>query len=132
MKYTLKDDTPELNITPLVDIMLVLLAILMVTAPAITYEENIVLPSGSKTKTSIVKNQDLIIVINENKEIKIGQSKFNMSEFSDNIILLAQKYDKSAPVYIRADKRLRYEDVMLVLKSIKNAGFTKVALQTDA
>ena len=46
------DETPELNITPLVDIMLVLLAILMVTTPTIVYEEQILLPDGSKTKTS--------------------------------------------------------------------------------
>lgn len=44
------DEKPELNITPLVDIMLVLLAILMVTAPSITYEEKINLPQGSQKK----------------------------------------------------------------------------------
>lgn len=48
------------------------------------------------------------------------------------MILLAPKFNKSSTVYLRADKSLRYEDVMFVLKSIKNAGFTKVALQTDA
>ncbi len=47
------DDAPELNITPLVDIMLVLLAILMVTTPAMVYQEKIVLPDGSKS--SIIK-----------------------------------------------------------------------------
>jgi biopolymer transport protein ExbD len=47
------DSKPELNITPLVDVMLVLLAVLMVTTPTIIYEEKIILPSGSKTKVLI-------------------------------------------------------------------------------
>jgi len=45
------DDNPDLNITPLVDVMLVLMAILMVTAPTITYQEKIALPQGSKSVT---------------------------------------------------------------------------------
>lgn len=126
------NEAPELNITPLVDIMLVLLAILMVTAPAITYEENIVLPSGSASKITTPKREDLIVFINKDKKVRVGQSVFSLNEFPDNIILLAPKFDKSSPVYLRADKSLLYEDVMFVLKSIKNAGFAKVALQTDA
>ena len=47
------DETPDLNITPLVDIMLVLLAILMVTAPVIVYEEEISLPKGSKSSKAV-------------------------------------------------------------------------------
>lgn len=126
------DDAPELNITPLVDIMLVLLAILMVTAPAITYDEDIALPSGSQTKSTAVKSEDLVVFINKDRKVRVGQSLFNINEFADNMILLAPKFNKSSTVYLRADKSLRYEDVMFVLKSIKNAGFKKVALQTDA
>lgn len=126
------DEAPELNITPLVDIMLVLLAILMVTAPAITYDEDIALPSGSQSKSTSLKREDLVVFINKERKVRVGQSLFSLDEFPDNMILLAPKFDKSSPVYLRADKSLRYEDVMFVLKSIKNAGFTKVALQTDA
>ncbi|BCX78950.1 biopolymer transporter ExbD [Campylobacter sp. 19-13652] len=126
------DDAPELNITPLVDIMLVLLAILMVTAPAITYDEDIALPSGSQSKATAVKLEDLVVFINKERKVRVGQSLFDINEFPDNMILLAPKFNKSSTVYLRADKSLRYEDVMFVLKSIKNAGFTKVALQTDA
>ena len=65
----LGDEKPELNITPLVDIMLVLLAILMVTAPTITYEENINLPKGSAQAPSVVTMKSLIIAVNEKKDI---------------------------------------------------------------
>jgi len=54
------DDNPDLNITPLVDVMLVLMAILMITAPTITYQEQIDLPDGSKT-IKVVKPKTLTI-----------------------------------------------------------------------
>ena len=82
------DEKPELNITPLVDIMLVLLAILMVTAPSITYEEKINLPQGSQKTSSSPTLKSLIVSINANKEIFINQDKFDFLSFADN---LAQK-----------------------------------------
>ena len=125
------DETPELNITPLVDIMLVLLAILMVTTPTIIYEEQILLPEGSKAKTSSVQKKDLTVIVDATKKVRIDQNTMDLRELPDNIVLIGAKYDKNSPVYIKADKSLIYDDVMFVLKSVKNAGFTKVALQTN-
>ncbi|AQW81602.1 Tol-Pal system subunit TolR [Campylobacter pinnipediorum subsp. pinnipediorum] len=129
--FKFDDDVPELNITPLVDIMLVLLAILMVTMPTIVYQEDINLPTGSKTKSSNTLQKDLTVFINEKREIKIEQHKMSLKEFPDNILLITQKYDKNSPVYIKADKNLKYDDVMFALKTLKNSGFIKVALQTN-
>ncbi|WP_416171567.1 biopolymer transporter ExbD [Campylobacter pinnipediorum] len=129
--FKFDDDVPELNITPLVDIMLVLLAILMVTMPTIVYQEDINLPTGSKTKSSNTLQKDLTVFINEKREIKIEQHKMSLEEFPDNILLIGQKYEKNSPVYIKADKNLKYDDVMFALKTLKNSGFTKVALQTN-
>ncbi|MEE3712601.1 biopolymer transporter ExbD [Campylobacter devanensis] len=125
------DENPELNITPLVDIMLVLLAILMVTTPAIIYEEQISLPDGSKSKVLSQELKSLTVRIDSQRQVYIDQSKMSLNEFSDNLVLLSKKYDKNSPVYIKADKRLIYDDVMFVLKSMKNAGFSKVALETN-
>lgn len=125
------DETPELNITPLVDIMLVLLAILMVTTPAIIYEEQITLPDGSKTKVVSQNLKSLTVRIDAQRKVYINQTTMDLNELADNIVLISQKYDKGSPVYIKADKRLIYDDVMFVLKSMKNAGFTKVALETN-
>ncbi|WP_281950559.1 ExbD/TolR family protein [Nitrosophilus kaiyonis] len=124
------EEKPELNITPLVDVMLVLLAILMVTTPALIYEELIELPKGSKTKV-LQKSETIEIRVDKNKIIYIKKDRYNYSNFADNFILLAQKYDKNSPVYIRADKRLSYGDVMYILKTVKEAGFAKVSLVTD-
>ncbi|MBO7155381.1 MULTISPECIES: biopolymer transporter ExbD [Campylobacter] len=125
------DENPELNITPLVDIMLVLLAILMVTTPAIIYEEQISLPDGSKSKVLSQELKSLTVRIDSQRQVYIDQSKMSLNELSDNLVLLSKKYDKNSPVYIKADKRLIYDDVMFVLKSMKNAGFSKVALETN-
>lgn len=123
------NEAPELNITPLVDVMLVLLAILMVTAPTLVYEENIVLPDGSKQNT-INKLPEIEIRITKEREVFLKNDKFILDRFPDNFILFGQSYSKETPVYIKADKLLRYEDVMFVLKSVKEAGFHKVALET--
>ena len=125
------EDKPELNITPLVDIMLVLLAILMVTAPSITYEENINLPKGSAQTPNVVTLKSLIIAMNTKQEIFVNDKKYSVSNFADNLTLLKPNLKLDEPVFIRADKNLRYDDVMFVLKTVKEAGFTKVSLQTE-
>lgn len=125
------DEKPELNITPLVDIMLVLLAILMVTTPSITYEEKINLPQGSQKSTSAPSVKSLIVSINTKKEIFLNQEKYSFVSFADNLAQKKAQFNTDEPVFIRADKSLKYDDVIFVLKSIKNLGFNKVALQTE-
>ncbi|AJC87192.1 Tol-Pal system subunit TolR [Campylobacter insulaenigrae] len=125
------EDKPELNITPLVDIMLVLLAILMVTAPSMTYEEKVQLPQGSQNNSSAPNLKSLIITINAKKEIFVGKEKFDFISFADNMNSLKYQYNTNEVVFIRADKNLKYDDVMSVLKTMKHIGFYKVALQTE-
>jgi len=123
------EEKPELNITPLVDVMLVLLAILMVATPAIVYEENISLPEGSKSR-SYQKLSSLMIKVDKKRRVYFQKRSFNFRSFPDAFLLFSQKIDKKTPVYISADKSLSYGDVMFILKTIKEAGFSKVALLT--
>ena len=121
---------PDLNITPLVDIMLVLLAILMVTAPVIEFEEPINLPTGSKSQQS----QDVAkidIIITKDRIVTLNKNKVEISNFADNFLLFSKGQDQNTPIHIRADKSLKYDDIVYVLKSVKEAGFFKVALVTD-
>ena len=121
---------PDLNITPLVDIMLVLLAILMVTAPVIEFEEPINLPTGSKSQQS----QDVAkidIIITKDRSVTLNKNKVEISNFADNFLLFSKGKDQNTPIHIRADKNLKYDDIIFVLKSVKEAGFFKVALVTD-
>lgn len=121
---------PDLNITPLVDIMLVLLAILMVTAPVLEFEEPINLPQGSASKQiQAVKKVDILIT--KDKVVIVNKKRYELSNFADNFVLYAKDKNRETPIHIRADKSLIYNDIMYVLKSVKEAGFYKVALITD-
>jgi len=123
------DDSPDLNITPLVDVMLVLMAILMITAPTITFQEQIDLPQGSKT-VKVSKPKTLTIRMDKNQKIYLNKDTYALDTFADDFVNQSAKFDKNSEVYIRADEQLRYKDVMYLLKSVKAAGFEKVSLIT--
>lgn len=124
------EDKPELNITPLVDVMLVLLVILMVIAPNIIYEENIKLPQGSTSK-QLSKIPPVHIKIDKDLNIKINKDTYLFNAFMDNFLLYSSKLDKKATVLISADKSLEYGVVMSVLAAVKQAGFVEVSLATN-
>ena len=129
MKYNW-DDTPDLNITPLVDIMLVLLAIMMVIAPNLIYEEKISLPQSSRTK-ELSKIPPVHITIDKDKNLKVNKDNYELDAFIDNFSLYSKKLDLKASVLISADKSLDYGVVMSVLAAVKQAGFTEVSLATN-
>lgn len=136
------DENPELNITPLVDIMLVLLAILMVAMPALIYEETITVPKGTQSKQASQNTKDLVVRIDLNRKIYINQSIFDlpsienlkkpnfMGDLPDKLVQLNSVYRPDAKVFIKADEDLRYGDVMYVLRSLQRANYNNVALQT--
>ncbi len=124
------DEEPTLNITPLVDVMLVLIAILMLTTPVILYEESIQLPRGSKSKHS-VKENSVDIRITKNREVFLRGEKYTIMEFPDSFRVFSATVKKDTRILIKADQRLSYKDVMFVLKSVKDAKFTKISLATD-
>ncbi|OZA61446.1 MAG: biopolymer transporter ExbD, partial [Sulfurovum sp. 39-42-12] len=116
------DDDPELNITPLVDVMLVLMAILMVTAPTVTFQEELKLPDGSKSsKASDLKT--LTIRMDKNQKIYLNNDTYTLDTFADDFVNQSSKFDKQSDVFIRADENLEYKNVMYLLKSVKAAGF---------
>ena len=121
---------PDLNITPLVDIMLVLLAILMVTAPVIEFEEPINLPKGSASQ-QIQEVKKIDILITKDRKVLINKKRYELDNFADNFVLFSKNQDRKIPIHIRAERSLIYDDIMHVLKSVKEAGFFKVALITD-
>jgi len=124
------DDSPDLNITPLVDVMLVLMAILMVTAPTITFQEKIELPQGSKS-VKVTKPKTITIRMDKDKVIYLKNDTFGLDTFADDFVNISLKYDKDSDIYIRADETLKYKNIMYLLKSVKAAGFEKVSLITE-
>jgi len=124
------EEKPELNITPLVDVMLVLLVVLMVIAPNIIYEENIKLPQGS-TSEQLSKIPPVHITVDADGTIQVNKKNFLLNAFSDNFFLYAKTLDKKATVLISADKTLDYGVVMSILAAVKQAGFSEVSLATN-
>ncbi len=124
------DDEPDLNITPFVDVMLVLMAILMVTAPTMTYQEKIDLPQGTQSK-EVQKESPITIRMDAKKNIYFKKDRFTLSNFRDSFMAKSKNFNPNTTVFIRADKRLEYGDVIYLLKSVKDVGFSKVSLITE-
>ncbi|MCI0500600.1 MAG: biopolymer transporter ExbD [Epsilonproteobacteria bacterium] len=110
--------------------MLVLLAILMITAPVMEYEEQISLPKGSAIKQiSDVKNVN--ILVQKDRLIIINNDRYEFKTFTEDFSSYSQNLDKNIPIHIRADETLSYSDVVFILKTVKELGFLKVSLITD-
>jgi len=124
------DEAPDLNITPLIDVMLVLMAIFMITIPVMHYEEKINLPNGSK-QASVSDSKALTVRITKDLTIYYKESKFTLESFPDAFRLKTGDIDKEQVVFINADKEISYEHVIFLLKVVKQSGFTKVSLLTQ-
>lgn len=127
-KYKTKTTISEINVTPFVDVMLVLLIIFMVTAPLLTSGIKINLPESS----SVLKNEKkdpVTVSINSKGEIFIQKKKFTRVQLIQKLNLL-NKNNKNLKIYIKGDKKLNYGRVMELMNLINQSGFKKVALVT--
>jgi len=124
------DENPDLNITPLIDVMLVLMALFMITIPAMHYEESIDLPDGSQ-KSAVSDAKDLTVRIDKQLTIYFKDEKFTLDSFPDAFRLKTGEIDKTQVVYINADKGIAYENVIFLLKIVKQSDFSKVSLLTQ-
>ena len=118
----------EINVTPFVDVMLVLLIIFMVTAPLLTSGIKINLPESS----SVLKNEKkdpVTVSINSKGEIFIQKKKFSKDQLINKLSLL-KKNNQNLNIYIKGDKKLDYGKVMDLMNLINQSGFKKVALVT--
>jgi len=121
---------PELNITPFVDIMLVLLAILMVSVTVSTYQEKTVnLPQGSKT-TPATKKPTIKITITDKNKVFVNNEEIPLNDFLEDFNLKYGNFNKNSLIYIAADKKIKYETFMKVYSSVVKLGFTQIGLLT--
>ncbi len=127
-KYKSLKTISDINVTPFVDVMLVLLIIFMVTAPLLTSGIKINLPESS----SVLKNEKkdpVTISINSKGETFIQKKKFSRDQLIQKLTLL-KKNNKNLKIYIKGDKKLNYGKVMDLMNLINRSGFKKVALVT--
>ena len=123
-----KKPMSDINVTPFVDVMLVLLIIFMVTAPLLSSGIKINLPESS----SVLKNEKkdpVTVSLNSKGEIFIQKKRFSRQQLIQKLKLL-KKNNKNLKIYIKGDKKLDYGKVMDLMSLINSSGFTKVALVT--
>ncbi len=119
----------EINVTPLVDVMLVLLIIFMVTAPALLRGVPVNLPETRAAQLPREK-KSLVLTITSGGKIYLGETEIPKTNLKQKIsAILAQREDKE--VYVRSDRRVPYGDVVRLLGDLKAAGVDKVGLVTQ-
>ena len=126
--YKKRKSISEINVTPFVDVMLVLLIIFMVTAPLLTAGIKVNLPES----TSILKNEKndpITVTINSKGEIYLQKKKFTADGLIKKLKALKSQ-NKDLKIYIKGDKKLNYGKVMDLMRFINKSGFKKVALVT--
>jgi biopolymer transport protein TolR len=121
----------EINVTPMVDVMLVLLIIFMVSAPLLTVGVPIDLPQSQATSLGQDK-EPLTISVNDKGQVFLQNSEIKVEELIDKLKAVAQaRGGTEARVYVRGDKKVDYGTMMRVMGRLSGAGFTKVALVTE-
>ncbi len=119
-----------INVTPLVDVMLVLLVIFMVTAPILQQGVELELPKETIAPIS-GEGEQLVVSITEDGKVFIGKGNaVEVPDLGDRLkAILLTREDKR--VFIRADRRVPYGDVMSAMGSIRRSGIEKVGLITE-
>ena len=121
----------EINVTPMVDVMLVLLIIFMVSAPLLTVGVPIDLPQ-SQAKGLEQDKEPLTVSVNDKGQIFLQNSEIAADELVAKMEAVAEaRGGKDARVYVRGDKRVDYGTMMKVMGRLSSAGFHRVALVTE-
>ena len=119
----------EINVTPMVDVMLVLLIIFMVSAPLLTVGVPIDLPQTSANPLNEEK-EPLTITVNSKNEVFLQETPVEIDELAPRLIAITNSgYDER--IYVRGDRNVNYGAVMRVMGSLSSAGFKRVALVTE-
>lgn len=126
-----KGPVSDINVTPLVDVMLVLLVIFMVTAPMLFSGIDLKLPKTQKVNTLNLKPELVILNVTVNEEYFIGKVGVAKNDLV-NSILTEMKNKNTDVIYLRADYGLKYEKVAQLIASLKKSGVSNIALVTEA
>ena len=126
---TSKDPISEINVTPFVDVMLVLLIVFMVTAPLLTVGIAVDLPKVKATALTDQKDP-LEITIKIDGKIYLGESEVKVENLVPRLEAITEQNYESR-IYVRGDRVIAYGRVMEIISSINSAGYSKVALVTE-
>ncbi|MDB9822768.1 protein TolR [Deltaproteobacteria bacterium] len=119
----------DINVTPFVDVILVLLIIFMVTAPLMVQGVDVNLP---QTTAKDIKTQEdpLILTVNKEREISLEKQLIKIEELEDKLTTIF-KYRRDKEILLRADKDLPYGFIINVIARVKRAGIDKLGMITE-
>jgi len=131
MKVSSDDRTSmsEINVTPFVDVMLVLLIIFMVTAPLLQYGVDVELPESSRQPMEIPKEQ-VILSIGKDQTVYVDRYKVPLSELSTKLKAIYEGR-KQREIFLQADKSVPYGFVVKTMAAVKAAGIDSMGLITE-
>ena len=119
----------EINVTPFVDVMLVLLIVFMVTAPLLTVGIKVDLPKVKASALTDIKDP-IEITVKLDGEVYIGESKVEVENLIPRLNAITEQ-NTEARIYIRGDRIVAYGRIMEIMSIINSAGYIKVALITQ-
>ena len=129
LKRSEREPMSEINVTPFVDVMLVLLIIFMVTAPLLTVGVQVDLPEAS-ADTLPEESEPLTLTINSKGEVFIQETKIEFNNLIKKILAVSNNRTDTR-IYVRGDKTINYGRVLEVMGILSGSGFTKVALISE-
>ncbi len=125
-----REPMADINTTPLVDVMLVLLVIFIITAPLFTHAVKLDLPD-QPAATVQDPGRPIVISIDAGGQLFWDDTRLSDTAFADRLHRLAQAGTAAPALHLRADKATRYERVALVMAQAQQAGLTRLAFVTD-
>ena len=129
LRRSAKEPISEINVTPFVDVMLVLLIIFMVTAPLLTVGVQVDLPETS-ADTLPEETEPLTLTINAKGEIFIQETKVEFEKIIPKILAVSNNRTDTR-IFVRGDKTINYGRVLEIMGLLSGSGFTKVALISE-
>ena len=120
----------EINVTPFVDIMLVLLIIFMVAAPLLSVGIEVDLPNTQAKPLETEKERPLTLTLDGDGNLFINEVKIEKGELRFKLLAI-KKERESDEIYLRASKNIEYQKVATILALVSNIGYSQVSLVTD-
>ena len=121
----------EINVTPFVDVMLVLLIIFMVAAPLLTVGVEIELPKTSARALPTEKEQPLTLRLTKDKELYLQDTKIEFSDLISKLKQIAEQRDDNR-IFIRADGANNYSTIMEIMGALNSSNFSNISLVTES
>ena len=121
----------EINVTPFVDVMLVLLIIFMVAAPLLTVGVEIELPRTSAKALPTVKEDPLTLSLTKDKELYLQDTKIEFSELIPKLKQIAEQRNDNR-IFIRADGANNYSTIMEIMGALNSSNFSNISLVTES